>query len=55
MEANLVSWFNHPARLELRHWSPDHMKMDKGPRFTKEEAIRLRDTLVSMNIEEMDF
>jgi hypothetical protein len=55
LEANLVSWFNHPARLELRHWSPDHMKMDKGPRFTKEEAIRLRDTLVSMNIEEMDF
>jgi hypothetical protein len=55
LEANLVSWFGHPPRLELRHWTPDHMKMDKGPRFSKEEAIKLRDTLVSMNIEEMNF
>lgn len=48
LEANLVSWFNHAPKLEIRNWSEDHLKMSKGLRFSKQEAIRLRDILNSL-------
>lgn len=51
LEANLVSWFKHAPKLEIRKWSEDHLKMSKGLRLSKEEAIKLRDILVSLNIE----
>ena len=55
LEAGLVSWFGRKPRLDIRHWSSDHMEMSKGLRLSKEDAIRLRDTLMAMDIEGIDF
>lgn len=55
LETNIVSWFGKKPKLDIRHWSTDHLKMSKGLCLSKEEAIKLRDTLVSINIEEIDF
>lgn len=51
MELNLVSWSNHPAKYDLRPWSPDHQKMGKGVTFTAEELKNLKDLLNSLEIQ----
>lgn len=55
LEANIVSWYEKKPKLDIRNWSADHLKMSKGLCLSKEETIKLRDTLVSMNIEEINF
>jgi len=44
-ELNLVSWNEREAKLDLRDWSEDHLKMSKGITLTREEAAALRDLL----------
>jgi hypothetical protein len=44
-ELNLVSWNEREAKLDIREWSEDHLKMGKGVTLTREEGARLRDIL----------
>ena len=37
-EVNIVAWGDNPPKLDIREWSPDHVKMSKGITLTKEEA-----------------
>lgn len=37
-EVNIVAWGENPPKLDIREWSPDHVKMSKGITLTKEEA-----------------
>ena len=50
-ELNIVSFSHKPYKYDIRTWSPDHKKYDKGIRLTKEEAKDLRDWL---NKEDLD-
>ena len=38
LELNEVSWNGGAPKLEVRHWSPDHEKCNKGVTLTREEA-----------------
>jgi hypothetical protein len=35
----------------LREWSPEHEKMGKGVTLSKEDLIKLRDTLNKMDLD----
>ncbi len=48
---NMVSWMGREPKYDLREWSPDCTKMNKGVSFTKEELIALRDILNDMDLE----
>ena len=47
---NKVSWMGREPKYDLREWSPDCSKMNKGVSFTAEELIALRDILNGMDI-----
>lgn len=51
MELNVVSFSHKPYKYDIRVWSPDHKKYDKGIRLTKEEAKDLRDWLNKEDLE----
>ena len=40
-EANIISWNGGPDKLDIREWSPDHSKRNKGITLKEEEAIAL--------------
>ena len=49
-ELNLVSWNDKEAKYDLRDWSPEHDKMGKGATLSKEELVKLRETLNEMEL-----
>jgi len=49
-EFNLVSFNGREAKYDIREWDPEHEKMSKGLTFTKEEIVKLRDLLNSLDI-----
>lgn len=44
-ELNLVSWNDREPKYDLRDWSENHDRMNKGITLTKEEAESLKDIL----------
>ncbi|PIE99039.1 MAG: hypothetical protein CR988_00540 [Treponema sp.] len=49
LELNSVSWNGREAKFDIRSWAPDHKKMGKGITLTKEEILKLKDLLNSLN------
>jgi len=49
-ELNYVSWNGRDARLDLREWAPGRDRMGKGITLSTDEAIKLRDILIDMNL-----
>lgn len=49
-ELNLVSWNDREAKYDIREWSLEHEKMGKGVTFNKDEIIKLRDALNSLDL-----
>ncbi len=49
-ELNLVSWNNHRELYDLRGWKEDHTKCSKGITLNRDELLKLRDILNSMEI-----
>lgn len=45
MEVNIISWNGGPDKLDIRAWSPDHVKMTKGNTLTEDEARILKGIL----------
>ena len=44
-EVNLVSWNDRPAKVDIREWDPSHEKMKKGITLTKDEVLKLKESL----------
>ncbi|HEX2953980.1 MAG TPA: PC4/YdbC family ssDNA-binding protein [Bacillota bacterium] len=53
-EINLVSWNNRNPKFDIREWDELHVKMGKGVTLSKEEMIKLKEVLNSMNLEELE-
>lgn len=49
-ELNLISWNDKEPKYDIREWDPAHEKMGKGVTLTKEELVKLRDALNTMNL-----
>ncbi len=49
-ELNLISWNNRDPKYDLRDWDELHEKMGKGLTLSKDELIKLRDLLNSMEL-----
>lgn len=49
-ELNLVSWNGREAKYDLRDWNETHEKMGKGITLTKDELLKLRTVLNSINL-----
>lgn len=47
-ELNLIKWNDRDAKYDLRDWSPDHTKMGKGITLTKEEVLKLKELIASV-------
>ncbi|ENK0837968.1 hypothetical protein AB2Z22_001294 [Clostridium botulinum] len=47
-ELNLISWNKREPKYYLRDWAPEHEKMGKGVKLTKEELKELREILNKM-------
>ena len=45
VELNLVSWNGREPKLDIRSSDPTHQRMGKGIALTRDEAVRLRDSL----------
>lgn len=44
-ELNLVSWNDREPKYDLRDWSENHDRMNKGVTLTKDEVESLKDIL----------
>lgn len=49
-ELNLISWNDRSPKYDLREWSPEHERMGKGVTLSKEDMIKLRDTLNKLDL-----
>lgn len=42
-ELNLISWNDSDPKYDIRDWAPEHEKMGKGTTLTKDEAMKLKE------------
>lgn len=49
-ELNLVSWNGRADLYDLRGWDPEHKTCSKGFTMNRDELLKLRDILNSMEI-----
>ncbi|MBN2796452.1 MAG: hypothetical protein JXR88_13655 [Clostridia bacterium] len=49
-ELNLISWNDRDAKFDIRDWAPEHEKMGKGVTLSKEEMIKLKEILNSIDL-----
>ena len=49
MELNLISWNGRAPKLDVRDWSPGHVKMGKGITLTAEEGVKLAELLLKVS------
>lgn len=49
-ELNLISWNGKDAKYDLRDWSPANEKMGKGVTLSKNELIKLKELLNSIEL-----
>ena len=50
-EINLVSWNDREPKYDIRDWSEEHEKMGKGITLNREDILKLKDILNSIEIE----
>ena len=48
-ELNLISWNGREPKYDLRDWSPEHEKMGKGITLSKEDLLKLKESLADFN------
>lgn len=44
-EVNLISWNGGEPKYDIRDWAPEHEKMGKGTTLTKDEVMKLKEIL----------
>jgi hypothetical protein len=50
-QANMVAWNGGTPKVDVRDWDPDMEHMSRGITLHKDEAIKLRDILQSMDLD----
>ncbi len=53
-EVNYITWNDRPAKIDIRDWDENNVKMGKGITLTKEEAEELKVILNSIDLSEFD-
>ena len=53
-EVNYVSWNERQAKIDIRDWDENNLKMGKGITLTREEAEELKEILNSIDLDEFD-
>lgn len=53
-EINLVSWNGRKAKLDVRDWSPEHQRMGKGLTFAREDLIKFKEFINTVDLDELD-
>ena len=51
-ELNLVSWNGGAAKYDIRAWSSDRQKMDRGITLKAQELRRLKELLEDLDLKE---
>ena len=51
---NYVSWNERQAKIDIRDWDENNLKMGKGITLTREEAEELKEILNSIDLDEFD-
>lgn len=44
-EVNLISWNGGEPKYDIRDWAPEHEKMGKGTTLNKDEVMKLKEIL----------
>ncbi len=47
-ELNLISWNGGEPKYDIRDWAPEHEKMGKGTTLTKDEVMKLKEILITI-------
>lgn len=53
-EVNIISWNDKPPKIDIRSWDSEHKRMSKGITLNKEEVKRLKDLLLSLDLEGLE-
>ncbi len=49
-ELNFVSWNDKEAKYDIREWAPEHEKMGKGITLSKDELVKLKGILNTIDL-----
>ncbi len=49
-ELNIISWNGREPKYDIRDWAPGHEKMGKGVTLQKEEIVKLKEVLSSIDL-----
>ena len=52
-EINLVSWNEKKPKIDIREWDENHKKMSKGITMIKDEVLKLKELLNSVDVGEL--
>ncbi len=53
-EVNLVSWNHRKPKIDIRDWDPEHEKMGKGVTLSKEEFIKLKELMETIDLDSLE-
>lgn len=53
-EINIISWNDKKAKIDVRDWDEEHVKMRKGITVNKAELKQLKEILNQIDIDELD-
>lgn len=53
-EINLVSWNERQPKIDIRDWDEGRVKMGKGITLNKEELLKLKELLDSIDLDTLD-
>ena len=53
-EINLVRWNDRKPKIDIRDWDEGRVKMGKGITLNKEELLKLKDLLDSIDLDTLE-
>ncbi|NLF45378.1 MAG: hypothetical protein GX581_04810 [Syntrophomonadaceae bacterium] len=53
-EINLVSWNDRKPKIDIRDWDEERVKMGKGITLNKEELLKLKELLDSIDLDTLE-
>lgn len=53
-EINLVSWNDRKPKIDIRDWDGERVKMGKGITLNKEELLKLKELLDSIDLDALE-
>ena len=53
-EINLVSWNDRKPKIDIRDWDEERVKMGQGITLNKEELLKLKELLDSIDLDDLE-